>query len=250
LTVLFISDLHLDVERPETIEKFVKFVEREAVHAERLFILGDLFEVWVGDDEDDARILPVLEALATLKAYEVPCYVMHGNRDFLIGDGFAQRTGCRIMTDYVTVEIYGKSMLLTHGDLLCTDDTAYMKLRTTVRNAEWQQSFLQKSITERRAIAAAMRARSKTETATKPSDIMDVNQNAVEQTMQSHGVHYLIHGHTHRPGVHRFDLDGLTGTRIVLGDWYEDGSVLEWDRRGFRLRSLVEEAQEPHAHGG
>jgi UDP-2,3-diacylglucosamine hydrolase len=238
LTVLFLSDVHLDVERPATIETFVDFIQREGIQAERLFILGDLFEVWVGDDEDDPRILPVLEALATLKAYEVPCYVMHGNRDFLIGEGFAKRTGCRIMSDYVTVEIYGKAMLLTHGDLLCTDDTAYMKLRTTVRDSEWQQSFLQKPIAERRAIAASMRARSKTETAAKASDIMDVNQNAVAQTMHSHGVQYLIHGHTHRPGVHRFELDGQTATRIVLGDWYDQGTVLTWDRRGFKLTSL------------
>ena len=238
MAVLFISDLHLDPERPRSVDTFVDFVRREAVYVERLFILGDLFEVWIGDDQDDARLDPVLDALASLKAYEVPCYVMHGNRDFLLGEGFIARTGCRIMTDYVTVDIYGKSMLLTHGDLLCTDDVPYMRLRSTVRDPEWQGTFLKKSVAERRQIAASMRAQSKTETANKPSEIMDVNQRAVEETMRSHGVLHLIHGHTHRPAVHRFDLDGQEATRVVLGDWYEEPSILQWDSHGFKLRGL------------
>jgi UDP-2,3-diacylglucosamine hydrolase len=139
------------------------------------------------------------------------------------------------------VDIYGEPMLLTHGDLLCTDDTAYMKLRTTVRDAAWQQAFLNKSLQERRNIAASLRAQSKTETAIKASDIMDVNQATVEQTMRSHGVQYLIHGHTHRPSVHRFELDGRPAARIVLGDWYEQGTILQWDRHGFKLRALLKD---------
>ena len=238
MAVLFISDLHLDVERPESLERFVGFVKNEAIYAERLFILGDMFEVWIGDDENDPRFDPVLDALASLRTYEVPCYIMHGNRDFLIGDTFSDRTGCRIMSDYVTVEVYGKTMLLTHGDLLCTDDVPYMRLRTTVRDESWQVSFLKKPIGERREIAASMRAQSKTETASKPSDIMDVNQAAVEETMRSHGVLYLIHGHTHRPGVHRFELDGQNATRVVLGDWYDEPTILQWDSHGFKLRAL------------
>ena len=238
MTVLFVSDLHLDPERPRSIDTFVRFVNSEVIYAERLFILGDLFEVWIGDDENDPRLEPVLEALTSLKAYEVPCYVMHGNRDFLLGDAFSERTGCRIMSDYVTVDVCGKSMLLTHGDLLCTDDVPYMHLRSTVRDPAWQGSFLRKSIAERRELAASMRAQSKTETASKPSDIMDVNQRTVEETMRSHGVLYLVHGHTHRPGVHRFELDGENATRIVLGDWYDQPTVLQWDNRGFKLRAI------------
>ena len=241
MTVLFISDLHLDAERPEAIDSFVEFIARDAINAERLFILGDLFEAWVGDDDDDARLMPVLDALASLSAYEVPCYVMHGNRDFLLGEEFAKRSNCKLLSDFVTVDIYGEPMLLTHGDLLCTDDTAYMKLRTTVRDAAWQQAFLNKSLQERRNIAASLRAQSKTETAIKASDIMDVNQATVEQTMRSHGVQYLIHGHTHRPSVHRFELDGRPAARIVLGDWYEQGTILQWDRHGFKLRALLKD---------
>jgi UDP-2,3-diacylglucosamine hydrolase len=241
LSVLFVSDLHLDAERPAAIDTFVDFVERECVKAERLFILGDLFEVWVGDDDDDPALGRVIDAIALLRNYEVPCYIMHGNRDFLLGEAFAQRTGATILTDFVTVEIYGSELLLTHGDLLCTDDTAYMRLRAMVRDLEWQSGFLARPIGERRQIAASLRERSRTETAMKAEEIMDVNQGAVEETMRSHGVQYLIHGHTHRPGVHRFELDGTAATRIVLGDWYAQGTILQWDRHGFKLRTLLDE---------
>lgn len=241
MSVLFVSDLHLDAERPEAIDAFVDFVTRECIRAERLFILGDLFEVWVGDDDDDPTLARAIDAIASLRAYEVPCYIMHGNRDFLLGNAFADRTGAKILTDYVTVDIYGQALLLTHGDLLCTDDTAYMKLRATVRDSQWQTAFLERPIQERRQIAASMREKSKTETAVKPDDIMDVNQTAVEQTLRSHGVNVLVHGHTHRPGVHRFEIDGQPATRIVLGDWYCEGTILQWDRNGFKLRTLLDQ---------
>jgi UDP-2,3-diacylglucosamine hydrolase len=241
VSVLFVSDLHLDADRPAAIDTFVDFIEREGVKSERFFILGDLFEVWVGDDDDDPAMARVIDAIAQLRHYEVPCYVMHGNRDFLLGDAFAQRTGAKILTDYVTVDIYGQALLLTHGDLLCTDDTAYMKLRATVRDPQWQSNFLARPIEERRQIAASLRERSKTETAMKSGEIMDVNQSAVEETLRSHGVNLLVHGHTHRPGVHRFDIDGKPATRIVLGDWYTQGTILQWDRHGFKLRTLLDE---------
>jgi UDP-2,3-diacylglucosamine hydrolase len=241
VSVLFVSDLHLDADRPAAIDTFVDFIEREGVKSERFFILGDLFEVWVGDDDDDPAMARVIDAIAQLRHYEVPCYIMHGNRDFLLGDAFAQRTGAKILTDYVTVDIYGQALLLTHGDLLCTDDTAYMKLRATVRDPQWQSNFLARPIEERRQIAASLRERSKTETAMKSGEIMDVNQSAVEETLRSHGVNLLVHGHTHRPGVHRFDIDGKPATRIVLGDWYTQGTILQWDRHGFKLRTLLDE---------
>ncbi len=241
MSVLFVSDLHLDAERPAAIDTFVDFIEREGVRSERFFILGDLFEVWVGDDDDDPAMARVIDAIAQLRHYEVPCYIMHGNRDFLLGDAFAQRTGAKILTDYVTVDIYGQALLLTHGDLLCTDDTAYMKLRAMVRDPQWQSNFLARPIEERRQIAASLRERSRTETAMKSGEIMDVNQSAVEETLRSHGVNLLVHGHTHRPGVHRFDIDGTPATRIVLGDWYTQGTILQWDRHGFKLRTLLDE---------
>jgi len=241
MAVLFISDLHLDAARPASIAAFVEFMSREALYAEQLYILGDLFEVWIGDDDDDERMQPVLDAMAQLRDADVPCYLMHGNRDFLIGPAFARRTGCKLLPDYATVEIYGKPTLLTHGDLLCTDDTGYHNLRKMVRDPTWQRNFLGKSIAERREVAQSMRELSKTETARKPSDIMDVNQSTVEETMRNHRVDHLIHGHTHRPAVHRFDLDNKRATRIVLGDWYEQGTILSWAKRGFRLTRLLED---------
>lgn len=240
MAVLFISDLHLDADRPESIDAFVKFVSKEAIYAERLYILGDLFEVWIGDDDDDDRMQPVLDALALLHNADVPCYLMHGNRDFLIGSAFAAETGCTILPDYATVDVYGKSTLLTHGDLLCTDDKAYLKLRKMVRDPAWQKDFLSKSVSERREIAQSIRELSKSETAEKPSDIMDVNQAAVVAAMRDHRVHHLIHGHTHRPGVFRFDLNSQVATRIVLGDWYEQGTILSWSKRSFRLTTLID----------
>ncbi len=238
MAVLFISDLHLDAQRPAAVEAFLGFLATDAIRAERLFILGDLFEVWIGDDDDDPAMAPVIDAIASLRHADVACYIMHGNRDFLIGRAFAERTGCEILTDYVTVDIYGKQMLLTHGDLLCTDDRPYMKLRATVRDEEWKRDFLSKSLSDRRKIALSMREMSQQETADKPPEIMDVNQTAVEETMRSHGVEFLIHGHTHRPGVHRFEMDGKIATRIVLGDWYEQGTILSWDNHGFKLAAL------------
>lgn len=238
MTVLFISDLHLDPDRPEAIDAFVQFVHRDAIYAEKLFILGDLFEVWIGDDDSDPRLRPVFDSLSLLRDAEVPCLLMHGNRDFLIGEGFAKRTGCRLLSDFYTLNLYGHTTLLMHGDLLCTDDKPYMDLRATVRDISWQKDFLSKSIDERRRLAQALRERSKSETATKPSEIMDVNRSTVDAMMRQHGVRQLIHGHTHRPAVHRFALDEEPAVRIVLGDWYDHGTIRSWDDRGFRLSTL------------
>jgi UDP-2,3-diacylglucosamine hydrolase len=245
MAVLFVSDLHLDAARPWAIEAFVRFLSDEALYAERLFILGDLFEVWIGDDVDEPAMRPVLDALAMLASADVPCYFLRGNRDFLVGRGFSERTGCKVLSDYVTVDLYGKPALLAHGDLLCTDDKPYMQLRATVRDPMWQRDFLSKSVAQRRSIAASMREQSRTETASKPPEIMDVNRDAVDEAMRSHGVTHLIHGHTHRPAVHRFLLDNQQAARIVLGDWYEQGSVLSWDQHGFRLRTIPTEGLPP-----
>jgi UDP-2,3-diacylglucosamine hydrolase len=238
VTTLFISDLHLDAGEPETIRRFVTFVERQARAASGLYILGDLFEAWVGDDEDDPRLEPVQAALAGLTRGGVPCAVMHGNRDFLIGPRFCAATGCRLLGDYERVDLYGSTVLLTHGDLLCTDDTRYMSLRGTLRNPAWQRDFLAKPLAERRKVAADLRQLSAAEIAAKSYDIMDVNQATVEQVMREHGVSLLLHGHTHRPAIHRFLLDGRPAVRIVLGAWYEQASVLRWDERGYWLDTL------------
>lgn len=238
MTTLFISDLHLDSERPAGVRQFLEFVERDAMQAEALYILGDLFEVWIGDDDTHPGHGPIIEALATLKRRGVACFFMQGNRDFLVGKRFAAATGCRLLDEYEVVELEGTRVLLTHGDLLCTDDTPYLALRATVRDPQWQRSFLAKPLTQRRTIANELRDRSQQAIAGKPPEIMDVNQQTVEATMREHNVRVLLHGHTHRPGIHHFDLDGARATRIVLGAWYEEGSVLRWGTDGYRLETL------------
>jgi len=238
LTALFVSDLHLDAERPASIELFQQFLRAEAARAEALYVLGDLFEAWIGDDDDSAELVPVVDALARVTRSGVPVYVMHGNRDFLLGELFAERTGCTLLGDWHRISLGGEPILMTHGDLLCTDDLPYQALRNTVRDARWQRDFLARPLAERREIAADLRNRSRTETAVKPAEIMDVNGTAVGDAMRRHGVHVLIHGHTHRPAIHELTLDGAPATRIVLGAWYEAGSVLRWDAGGFRLESL------------
>jgi UDP-2,3-diacylglucosamine hydrolase len=235
VTTLFISDLHLDPREPEIVRSFLEFVEREALDADALYILGDLFEAWIGDDDDDAGLEPILAALARVRDAGVPCAVMHGNRDFLLGERFAATTGCRLLGDFETIDMHGEPLLLTHGDLLCTDDTRYMTLRRQLRDPEWQKTFLAKPLAERRAIAADLRRMSATEIAAKAEDIMDVNQATVERTMREFGVRQLLHGHTHRPAVHDFDLDGTPAKRIVLGAWHDGVSVVRWTRGGFRF---------------
>jgi UDP-2,3-diacylglucosamine hydrolase len=238
LTTLFISDLHLDAGEPDTIRRFQTFIERDAREARELYILGDLFEAWVGDDDDDPRLAPIVTGLARLTRAGVPCAVMHGNRDFLIGPRFCAATGCRLLGDYERIDLYGEQVLLTHGDLLCTDDTRYQSLRATLRNPAWQREFLAKPLAERRKIAAELRELSANEIAAKSYEIMDVNQATVERTMRVHDVSLLLHGHTHRPAIHRFELDGVPAALIVLGAWYEHASIVRWSSAGYCLDTL------------
>ena len=235
MTTLFISDLHLDASRPEITRLFLEFLGREARSAERLYILGDFFEAWIGDDDDDPHHAEVLRGLQQLTRTGVPVDLMHGNRDFLIGADFAHRTGVRLLADPTVVDLYGSPTLLMHGDTLCTDDKEYQMVRRMLRDPGWQKDYLAKSLTERRAIAAHAREQSKLHTAAKAEYIMDVNQKAVEEALQRHGVDRLIHGHTHRPAVHRFKSDGKDKERVVLGDWYEQSSLLRWDTYGGNL---------------
>jgi UDP-2,3-diacylglucosamine hydrolase len=213
-------------------------MERRARNAEQLYILGDLFEAWIGDDDDDPSLDPILGSLSSIARGGTSCYFMHGNRDFLVAQRFAEKTGFRLLGDYEVVDLYGERVLLTHGDLLCTDDVRYMTLRATVRDPDWQRDFLAKPLAERRKIASEMRALSRTEVAAKREEIMDVNAATVANTMRRFDVRTLLHGHTHRPGIHRFDLDGRAATRIVLGAWYEHGSCVRWDDSGFELEGL------------
>lgn len=238
MATLFVSDLHLDRRRPESIELFETFIQEHALKAESLYILGDLFEAWVGDDDTDPTMKPVIEGLAALAKAGVPCAIMHGNHDFLIGKRFALATGCRLLGDYETAEIHGEPVLLTHGDLLCTDDVRYMQLRGMLRDPTWQREFLGKPLAERKAIADQIRSASVTDSSSKSDEIMDVNADTVVETMERFGVRRLLHGHTHRPGVHTFTVGGEPAERIVLGAWYEQGYVLYWDDKGYRVELI------------
>ena len=238
MTALFISDLHLTAGDAETTRRFVEFMEGPARAARDLYILGDLFEAWIGDDDDDPRLESIVAALRKLTDSGVACALMHGNRDFLLGQRFCEATGARLLGDYERVTLGGESVLLTHGDLLCTDDTRYMTLRAELRSKQWQRDFLARPLAERRQIASDLRQLSATEIAAKDEYIMDVNQAAVERTMRDHGVTLLVHGHTHRPAVHRFELDGRPAARIVLGAWYHDPSIVRWTDEGFALERL------------
>jgi UDP-2,3-diacylglucosamine hydrolase len=233
LTTLLVSDLHLDGSLPEAITQFEAFLSGPARAAEALYILGDLFESWVGDDDNDPDRARVCAALRTLSSAGVACHVCHGNRDFLLGTGFEQRTGCRILVDPTIVECYGERVLLTHGDALCVDDTSYQRLRSTVRNAAWQRRFMRLSLATRRTLAEAARAGSRNHTGMVAADIMDANPDAIVAVLRACRVRTVVHGHTHRPGVHEFTVDGTPARRLVLGAWYEQGSYLRWDARGF-----------------
>jgi UDP-2,3-diacylglucosamine hydrolase len=234
-TTLFISDLHLSGERPRIVELFLRFLREEATDAEALYILGDLFEVWLGDDAVFPDIKPVMETLANLNRGGVPVYVMAGNRDFLMGAGFEAISGCTLLQDPTVIDLYGTPTLLMHGDTLCTDDVEYQRFRAQVRDPRWQAAILAKSVEERIAYAKQMRAQSQAAMQGKSEEIMDVNAQAVEQTLREHNVTRLIHGHTHRPAIHQLEIDGRPATRVVLGDWYDRSSVLRCDGEGCRL---------------
>jgi UDP-2,3-diacylglucosamine hydrolase len=238
MTALFISDLHLTAGDAETTRRFVDFMDGPARAASELYILGDLFEAWIGDDDDDPRLRPIVAAIERLTNAGVECALMHGNRDFLLGRRFCEETGARLLGDYERIELFGQPVLLTHGDLLCSDDTRYMTLRAELRSAAWQRDFLARPLAERRQIASDLRQLSATEIAAKDDYIMDVNQATVERTMREHEVALLVHGHTHRPAVHRFDLDGRPAARIVLSAWYHDPSIVRWTAAGFDLELL------------
>jgi len=226
MTTLLISDLHLDPQRPRILDLFADLLAGEARRADALYILGDLFDSWIGDDDDAALAAQVAQTTRALRDSGVPIWFMHGNRDFLLGADYAARAGMSLLADPSVVELGGERVLLMHGDTLCTDDTEYLKFRALVRDPRWQAQFLAKPLAERRAFAAQARGESRRHTSAAKPEIMDVNQEAVAAAMRTHGVHKLIHGHTHRPATHHFDLDGRTAERVVLGDWYEQDSVL------------------------
>jgi UDP-2,3-diacylglucosamine hydrolase len=232
--ILFASDLHLDESRPDIVAQFERFLETVAPSSEALFILGDLFEYWVGDDSLDlafpARVASRLRALAA----RVPVSFMHGNRDFVVAARFAAETGVRLIPDPTKIDLYGTPTLLLHGDSLCTDDVAYQAFRRQVRDPGWQAAALARPIAERIAIAQEMRLKSEGAKQGKAVAIMDVAPTTVEQVFAESGCTQMIHGHTHRPARHVHRVNGTERIRWVLADWYERGSYLEATASGVR----------------
>lgn len=221
MAVLLASDLHLDPAHPAPVEAFLRFLAGPARDAEALYLLGDLFEAWVGDDDDDPMVQRVAEALATLARSDVPIRFQHGNRDFLLGAGYAARCGMALLDEAEVRPIGGMPTLLMHGDQLCTRDLAYQSFRRQARDPAWQRQVLAQPLAARRALAAKARAESRAHTADTSAEIMDVDPDAVRAALAAHGVRRLIHGHTHRPAIHRFaaTTDG-DAERIVLPDWH------------------------------
>ena len=238
MSTLFISDLHLDANRPEITALFLSFLTRRAVHAEALYILGDLFEAWIGDDDDSELANTVAAGLSQLSYNSVPVYFIHGNRDFLLGEHYAKRAGLQLLPEHCVIDLYGKPVLIMHGDTLCTDDTDYLAFRAKVRNPAWQQQILALPLAQRWQLAGELRESSQQATRLKAEDITDVNQQAVQHTLHAYQVHSLIHGHTHRPAVHEVDCAGQAARRYVLGDWYEQGSALVCTPKGYCLEVL------------
>ncbi|MGH8669430.1 MAG: UDP-2,3-diacylglucosamine diphosphatase [Burkholderiales bacterium] len=228
MAALFISDLHLSEERPAANEQFIGFLEGKARAAGALYILGDFFEYWIGDDDLEAPFNAVMAGLLRgLTRHGVPVYVMHGNRDFLIGEDFCRATGAVLLPDPSVVELDGERTLLVHGDTLCTDDHDYQAWRRVARSRDWQREFLAKPRAERRRMILGLREKSKAVIQAKPAEIMDVNDGAVVAALRAHGVRRLVHGHTHRAGRHEHPVDGRRGERWVLPDWYGRGGYLE-----------------------
>lgn len=242
MTTLLISDLHLDAARPRIVGMFEQFVREEAAGARALYILGDLFEAWIGDDSADPVGYRVAAALAALHDAGVPCFFMHGNRDFLLGDAFARRARMVLLPDPSVVMIEGMPTLLMHGDTLCIDDVPYQAFRSQSHDPHWQREFLARPLIERRQFADSARAESTRYTRSVGGAITDVNAGAVEGVLREHAVRRLVHGHTHRPATHSLDVNGEHCERIVLGDWYEQGSVL---RINGEMRELAGIGEQP-----
>jgi UDP-2,3-diacylglucosamine hydrolase len=222
---IFLSDIHLCESRPRIIDAFVSFLSKLTNEVDALYILGDLFEYWIGDDSRQHE--NVIKALKKVTNQHIQVFLMHGNRDFLIGSAFEKKTGAVLLNDPILVEIYGKKVLLCHGDTLCTDDIEYQSFRDKIRSESWKNEFLKKSLAERVSIANEFRKESELNKKKKSVKIMDVNLDEVNRTLiQFNYPDFLIHGHTHRPNQHSINLDGHQIQRIVLGDWYEQGSYL------------------------
>ena len=227
MATLFIADLHLQTEEPAITAGFLRFLHGEARQADALYILGDLFEAWIGDDDPNPLHRQIAAALKALAESGVPCYFLHGNRDFLVGQRFARESAMTLLPEEKLLDLYGRKVLIMHGDTLCTDDPGYLAFRAKVHTPWIQKLFLALPLFIRRRIAQKMRDDSKAANSSKSMEIMDVNAQAVVEVMEKHHVQWLIHGHTHRPDIHTLDANGETAHRVVLGAWHTQGSMVK-----------------------
>ena len=235
MATLFIADLHLQTEEPAITAGFLRFLRGEAKSADALYILGDLFEAWIGDDDPNPLHREMAAAIKALVDSGVPCYFIHGNRDFLIGQRYARESGMTLLPEEQVLDLYGRNILIMHGDTLCTDDTGYLAFRAKVHTPWIQKVFLALPLFIRNRIAARMRAGSKAANSSKSMTIMDVNPQAVVNVMEKHHVQWLIHGHTHRPDVHTLVANGEPAHRVVLGAWHTEGSMVKFTPEGVEL---------------
>ena len=237
MRTLFISDLHLHESRPQLTRAFFHFLHTQALGTEKLYILGDFFDAWIGDDDDNALNTEVATELKKLSSAGTQIFLMHGNRDFLLGEKFAAQAGAQLIAEGTVINLYGCPTLLLHGDDLCIDDKDYIAFRQQVRSPQWQQQILAQPLTARRALAAQLREKSQAMNSLKAEDIMDVSQAEVIRVMQDAGVIRLIHGHTHRPARHLLNISGKAAERIVLGDWHDKGWAVIADENKIELLS-------------
>jgi UDP-2,3-diacylglucosamine hydrolase len=235
---IFISDLHLSNERPEVTQRFLKFLSERAVKAEKLYILGDLFDNWIGDDNPAPPNPTIITALRKLSDHGSKIYFQGGNRDFLISKDFCHETGVSLLDDYTVIDLYGTPTLLMHGDLLCSDDTAYLAYREKTHNPEWIEKALKFPLFLRRTLVRWIKIRSYFQKKNKNRKIMDVNSETVAMTMRKYSVLHLIHGHTHRHAVHDITLDNQPAQRIVLEEWDHGGSLLSWTPEGYSFEPV------------
>ncbi|QPG62780.1 UDP-2,3-diacylglucosamine diphosphatase [Pseudomonas sp. BIGb0427] len=237
--ILLISDLHLQEERPDITRAFVDLLDGRARHAEALYILGDFFEAWIGDDAMTPFQASICQALRALSDSGTQVFVMHGNRDFLLGQAFCKAAGCTLLADPSVVEMGGEPVLLMHGDSLCTRDLAYMKMRRYLRNPLSLWILRHLPLSTRQKLARKLRSESRAQTRMKANDIVDVTAEEVPRIMQQYGVRTLVHGHTHRPAIHKLVVGDQPARRIVLGDWDRQGWALEVDEQGFQLQPFA-----------
>lgn len=234
---LFIADLHLTPQIPIVLDLFIRFLTQQANQWEKIYILGDLFEVWLGDDEDEPTYQRIIQELYKVTSRDTPIFVMRGNRDFLLGQQFCEMTGCQLIADPTIIDLYGTPTLLMHGDTLCTKDVAYQSFRQQVRDPQWQQQFLAQPLVARRLLAQQARLQSQQYIQQAANDIMDVTQEEVIKVLQQHQVFHLIHGHTHRPAIHEFAIQGQPAWRKVVGAWHEQEQLgLHCSPQGCKLR--------------